>query len=227
MIKPIKPILFAVIVLAATVSAVYTLNLLDQVVNGLTYTYGDLNFDLRWANPYWNFLHILQILLGVIATSTVVNIIFTVKEYVSIKKPSAKATPSQKPAITVSQPTIPSTTVPAATHSVEKPAHVQAAPSTLPSPPAPLPATPPAPASLPADISGLAKCFHCGKLFSQPLRMLDFQGDRPRIVNICPFCNEIIPSSPRQDEGEQDKKLQFKKKSNNHTPKTLASQPTS
>jgi len=222
MIRPIKPILFAVIVLAATVSAFYTLNLLDQVVNGLTYTYGYLNFDLRWANPYWNFLHILQILLGVIAASTVVNVIFIVKQYVPMKKPSAKAASSQKSATTVSQPT-----VPALTHPVEKPLPTQTASSTTPPPPAPIPATPHAPASLPADISGLNKCFHCGKLFSQPLRMLDFQGDRPRIVNICPFCNEIIPSSPHQGETEQDKKFQLKKKNDNHSPRTLASQSTS
>jgi len=98
---------------------------------------------------------------------------------------------------------------------------------TAPQAPPTLATSAPLPKPLSSEIPGLIKCFHCGKAFSQPLRMLDFQGDRPRIVNICPFCNEIIPTSPPQDEKEQNKRLQFKKKNNNHAAKALASQPTS
>ena len=39
---------------------------------------------------------------------------------------------------------------------------------------------------------GMVKCGHCGKIFAQPLRMLEFHEDRPRMINICPFCNELI-----------------------------------
>lgn len=238
--KPIKPILFAAIILVATVSALYTLNLLDQVVNGLTYTYGYLQFDLRWANPYWNLLHITQILLGVIVASTAVNVVFIARKYASMKKQSVKMTLSEKQAITATAPTrtiSPSTrTVPLTMHTVEKTSTTPAAPSATLTPHLPQASSPPsvstleppsAPTPLSSEIPGLTRCSHCGKAFTQPLRMLDFQGDRPRIVNICPFCNEIIPSSPRQDKSEQEKKFQSRKKNNNHTPKTLASQPTS
>jgi len=220
MTKPIKLILFTVIILAATVSAAYTLILLDQVVNGLTYTYGFLQFDLRWAIPYWTFIRITLTLLGVIVVTTVINTIHILRKYVYVKKSSEKMAASQKPTMPVHSPTRP----------VERVQTMPVAPptatSTPPTPPAP---SVPAPRSSPllSDIPGLIKCFHCGKAFTQPLRMLDFQGDRPRIVNICPFCNEIIPTAPRQEEKEQDKRFLLRKKNNNDVPKTFASQTTS
>jgi len=51
-------------------------------------------------------------------------------------------------------------------------------------------------------VSELVKCIHCGKVFSQPLRMLDFHTDRPRIINICPFCNEVIQPVLHREESE-------------------------
>ena len=66
---------------------------------------------------------------------------------------------------------------------------------------------------------GLVRCTNCGKVFSQPLRMLDFHSDRPRIVNICPFCNEVISPTPRQEELERGKKIVQKGKKNNYQAK--------
>jgi len=229
MTKPVKPLLFAVIILAATTSIAYILNLIDQIVHVALYDYG-LQFSLDWAIPYWILLRIVQIFLGVIAASTVFSTIFAFREYAYTKKPSEKMAPIQKPRVVVPLPT----------HPVERPSAMPVAPSAAPTPttptisipPALLPATTPAPSmhaptsgptSEALDISGLTKCFHCGKVFSQPLRMLDFQGNRPRIVNICPFCSEIIPSVPLRDDREQEKKFLFRKK-NNHASKTVAPQ---
>jgi len=79
------------------------------------------------------------------------------------------------------------------------------------------PSTPETPSPLVPSVSGSIKCPHCGKSFTQPLRMLDFQGDRPRIVSLCPFCNEVIPPVFRQGERNQDKKVvPLKGKKNNH-----------
>jgi len=214
MIKPVKPILFAVIILAATVSVAYTLTLYDKIVHGQLYNYG-LQFSVEWANPYWTLMRTMQILLAVIAISTVINTIFTVRKYASRKEPSEKVASSQKPAQTV--PPITSTAEKKTIPPSLKASTVPAAPSAT--------AVPTEPLS--SDIPGLRRCSHCGKTYTQPLRMLDFQGDRPRIVNICPFCNEIMPTAPHQDESDKDKKFQFRKKTNNHTPKPLASQPTS
>jgi len=66
-------------------------------------------------------------------------------------------------------------------------------------------------------MGGLVKCAHCNRVFAQPLRMLDFHSDRPRIINICPFCNEVIPPILRHDGEEREKKLAPKGKRNNQT----------
>ncbi len=212
--RPIKPVLFAIIVIAATASVAYVLNMLDQIVHGQLYHYG-LQFSLDWANPYWNLLRIIQILLGIIAASTAINAILAVRKYFFVEKPSLKAVSTQRPAITFQSPThatsTPKRSVSRIRHPVDrnlnKPVASPPTPvlTTAPSPsvpstmPAPKPKPSPTPAATPnsSEITALTRCSHCGKAFTQPLRMLDFQGDRPRIVNICPFCNEIITASTR------------------------------
>ena len=240
MSKPIKSILFSSIVLAAAATTLYLLNMLDQVIHGQLYNYG-LLFDLAWANPYWTLLRIVQILLGVIAAVTSLDVVLTVRKYVTVKKQTVKMVPGQKHVMSSpaqARPIPPLVrTVPSTTHPVEK---VTSMPTTPTAPPAILSVTPSvrvsqappaAPSAAPSpteplssEISGLIRCNHCGKAFTQPLRMLDFQGDRPRIVSICPFCNEIINTAPRQEEKEKDKRFSFRKKNNDHTPKALASQ---
>jgi len=68
-------------------------------------------------------------------------------------------------------------------------------------------------------VGGLVKCTHCNRVFAQPLRMLDFHSDRPRIINICPFCNEVIPPILRHEEVERGKKSVLKGKKNNQVVK--------
>jgi hypothetical protein len=36
------------------------------------------------------------------------------------------------------------------------------------------------------------ECVHCGEAVTKPLRRLEFDGDRPRIITSCPFCNSVI-----------------------------------
>jgi len=74
----------------------------------------------------------------------------------------------------------------------------------------------PEPLSETQKMGGLVKCTHCNRVFAQPLRMLDFHSDRPRIINICPFCNEVIPPMLRHEE-ERGKKTALKGKKNNQT----------
>jgi len=72
----------------------------------------------------------------------------------------------------------------------------------------------PEPVSETQRVGGLVRCPHCNRVFSQPLRMLDFHSDRPRIINICPFCNEVIPPILRHEEAERGKKVVLKGKRN-------------
>jgi len=234
MTKSIKPILLALINIGATASVLYALNLVDLIVHGQLYEF-DLRFDLAWANPYWNILRIIQVLLGVIAVSNAVNIVLAIRSPASPKKPTEKVVLPPRPAVTapaatrtseraLSKPALETQTMPAPSPLSVAP---HAAPSLAPSATSSSPLAPSAPTTMHSDIPELIRCSHCGKAFTQPLRMLDFQGDRPRVISICPFCNEIIPISQAQDEKEGEKKLFLRKKNGNHSPKTLASQTTS
>jgi len=38
-------------------------------------------------------------------------------------------------------------------------------------------------------------CNKCGKVFTQPLCMFDFKSGKPRLVNVCPYCNTVLAVS--------------------------------
>jgi uncharacterized Zn finger protein (UPF0148 family) len=52
--------------------------------------------------------------------------------------------------------------------------------------------------------------------------MLDFNSDRPRIINICPFCNETANTVAQTEEKEQKQNGKYPSSKNNHMPTTIA-----
>jgi len=84
---PIKSLLFAILIIAATTAADLGLNLLDQIVHGKLYSYG-LQFSYEWASPYWTILRIIQILLGFIATLTLANTVYIYRKYAAQQTPN-------------------------------------------------------------------------------------------------------------------------------------------
>ncbi len=235
----IKRALLAVIALASTAAAAYTLNLLDQIVHGTLYYYG-LQFSYDWADPYWFLLRIIQVLLGITIATTAVHMAFTIRAFMKAGKQrtQAKIAPIPKvmkkvpvatrnvektPPMSVRQPQMPSstTTVPRQRppqQPASKPAFTPQ-PSTTPSP------VTPSPSHTLSNATGSLRCPHCRRSFTQPLRMLDFQGDRPRIVEICPFCNETMRSAPRAEGREQDRDLDkrspIERSTDDSAPKTV------
>ena len=45
-------------------------------------------------------------------------------------------------------------------------------------------------------------CPNCKKTFSRPMVMLDFQGGKSRLVNVCPYCDYVLGRSESQDSSE-------------------------
>lgn len=41
----------------------------------------------------------------------------------------------------------------------------------------------------------IISCPKCKKVFSRPLVMLDFGGGKPKLVNVCPYCNQALGST--------------------------------
>jgi len=171
-----KLLLFTILILVATASAAYVLTLFDNIVHGTLYNYG-LQFSYDWANPYWTLLRTVQVLIGMTAALTVINLIYVYRKYIYTKSQVSLKRDVKK----VMSPSI----------------------------------REPEPARDTQRVGVLVKCTHCNRVFSQPLRMLDFHSDRPRIINICPFCNEVIPPILRHEEAEREgKKTALKGKKN-------------
>jgi len=216
----IKRLLPAVVAVVALALAGYTLASLDQVVQGTLYSYG-LWFSHNGADQYWTLLRVTWSLLAVCAVTIIFNTILIVRP-ASEKPRSLEVLRTPKamkitPTVTQAKETAPivtpitSSTMPPRTTSqpLEKPT------------PKPTPIIAPASPFDGSDIPGLFRCSHCGKAFTQPLRMLDFHSDPPRIVNVCPFCSETMPSASVVKESEQDEKRSLFRKNNNHGQKTF------
>lgn len=178
------PLLFAALIMSVAVSAVYSLTLLDNIVHDTLYDYG-LRFSYDWATPYWTILRTIQALMGL---SAVFALTFTIYVY----RKCVYAKPQIEPIVREEQVSV-STTEP----QIEPNVRVVSS------------GTEPQQRS----VSGLVKCAHCGKTFPQPLRRLDFSSDKPRIVNVCPTCNEEIkPIISRGELERVEKAVQKKKK---------------
>jgi hypothetical protein len=137
-------VLISILALIAAVSVAYLLTILDSIVHHTLYQFG-LQFSYDWANPYWMFLRISLALLGVIAATSSVNIVYFF--WKELRKPEvAKAAEEAK---------------------------AEAAP-------------------LETGVPSLFQCTSCGRSITHPLRMLDFHSQRPKMINICPFCNATV-----------------------------------
>jgi|YelNatPaOPRAMG01_1025707.scaffolds.fasta_scaffold25314_1 DNA-directed RNA polymerase subunit RPC12/RpoP len=47
----------------------------------------------------------------------------------------------------------------------------------------------------------LIACSKCGKTFARPLLMLDFSGERTRLINVCPYCSAKLGENDRSELG--------------------------
>ena len=48
--------------------------------------------------------------------------------------------------------------------------------------------------------SMVISCPKCQKVFSRPLVMLDFASGKPKLVNVCPYCNHLLPNAETEKE---------------------------
>jgi hypothetical protein len=164
-----KQLLFIVPVLVTSVCSAYFLFMLDIIVHGTLYNYG-LQFSYEWANTYWATMRVVQVLLGLNAAFSIAGFLYFYRKYVHVEPKMPKILETKVQTHTTIQ---------------KKPSHLfhKQKPKYEPKPEA---------ASESHVNNGLTRCDHCGKTFSQPLRMLDFHEERPKMIDVCPFCSETI-----------------------------------
>ncbi|MCW3985559.1 MAG: hypothetical protein NWE91_04005 [Candidatus Bathyarchaeota archaeon] len=139
---------------------------IDGIVNVSLYGYG-LQFSDEWAIPYWMFL---QLALGLVGGIACVNVFAIVYEILGRKiVPTPKAVkPRLSPA--------PAPRLKSAPKVVEEKKLVREDDG--------------------VQIAAIPMvCNKCGKVFTQPLCMFDFKSGKPRLVNVCPYCNAILAVS--------------------------------
>jgi hypothetical protein len=202
-----------IVALTALVSTAYTLTLLDQLVNDTLYSYG-LQFSYTWANSYWTLLRVAWALLAISAVAITINTILIIRPRSKEKDRSVRILPTQKMVTNIPPTAQTRERVPVTSHAPSP--QLSAKPPTKPTPIV----APESPYSSP-EATSLFRCTHCGKTFTQPLRMLNFQVDPPRIVNVCPFCNETMPTGTTVKESEQAENRTLFRKNNGHIQKPL------
>lgn len=189
-------LLIAIIGVSAAV--MYAIDQLDKIVNVQLYDY-NLHFSLDWANPYWGLTKIIYISLGAtIIMSTIVLLLGLIKTkkpastLISLKpeKPSPKPTAKPTPAPVYAQPKA----EPAPTPKI---AVVESKPQTATSDTITVKEEEKKTKTNKSTAKQAAQaptgaCPSCKKTFSQPLVMLDFEGGKSKLVNVCPYCNQVL-----------------------------------
>ncbi len=198
-------------VIACAGLALYFLSSLDNIVHGTLYNYG-LQFSYDWASPYWSTFRIIQLLIGSTAIlslfSLVSCLVIVDRTQVHVKQPRKAGVVSQTVAkVEMSVKSEPASERKIVPQPINKEVKSECVKSEVP--------------SAAEKFGGFFRCNHCNRVFSQPLRMLDFQENQPRIISICPFCNEVIQPLIRNNENDNEKRHLLLRRNNDNEKITL------
>jgi len=174
----------------SAVLVIYMVNNLDLIVHGTLYNFG-LQFNNLWANSYWMYLNLIYVSLG--ATFGIAFFAMMVGFYRSrpIVTQTIKVPEKiEKPKISKLKRLQQRKQVPKA--QVDN-----------------------------VNVNNMIiSCPNCKKVFGRPMVMLNFEGGKTRLVNVCPYCNHGLDqindgdkSDPEfhirgQDETESDRRLE-------------------
>jgi uncharacterized Zn-finger protein len=185
-------LLIAIIAVSAVV--MYAINEIDKIVNTQLYGY-QLQFSLDWANPYWSFTRIIYISLG---ATIIMTTIILLLGFIKTKKATQTLT-TLKPEPTIQK--MAPAPQPVYTQPPPKAKVAQAKPQTATTTtitteePKTKTTDKQTPAQVPTGV-----CPSCKKTFGQPLVMLDFEGGKSKLVNVCPYCNQVLGDTEQKIE---------------------------
>jgi uncharacterized Zn-finger protein len=162
----------------STALEAYLLTNIDKIVHADLYNYG-LQFSPDWAIPYWMTLRFIFVFLAIPSILSAAALITSIFGKGEERKPVERVDISQRVGITQKF----------------KPQPTQ---SPQPQPPQ-QPQQPTQPTVAQRDPQQamrenhmLISCPKCKRVFGKPLVMLDFSTGNSRLVNVCPYCNQIL-----------------------------------
>ena len=163
--------------ISLAVGAVVALLQVDMVVHRTLYDYG-LVFDYEWPMTYWMFERLAISLFIGVAGINAFSLVYTFFAEKDLMKAPKQLQLRPKPETMKREP-----------KSVEPdkafPKQEQRQPLM----------------KTTADDDGVEVvalpmvCNKCSKVFTQPLCMFDFKSGKPRLVNVCPYCNAVLAVS--------------------------------
>ena len=160
----------------SAVVMIFLLNNIDSIVHGDLYNYG-LQMSTEWANPYWTYLRLNYVLLGIpIALSVFAIAIGSIGKNDRVAKSVAKPQPQPKPQQVVCQ------------APKQREDSRSSNDGTV----------------LKEDGTMVISCPNCKKVFSRPLVMLNFEGGKTRLVNVCPYCNHLLGNAENEETAKSD-----------------------
>jgi uncharacterized Zn-finger protein len=158
----------------SAVVMIFLLDNIDSIIHGDLYNYG-LQMSTEWANPYWTYLRLIYVMLGVPMVVSLLAIVagfWMTRERVAAsvtKQPQWQ----QKPKRVVCE-----------TPKLKE--EIRSSDETR------------------EDGSMVISCPTCKKVFSRPLVMLNFEGGKTKLVNVCPYCNRVLGSAENGDSSNID-----------------------
>lgn len=172
-LNPKLLLLINVVGIALAVGAIASLYQVGLIVHGSLYNF-DLWFSPEWAIPYWIYE---RVVFGLLIATVGVNA-FSMAYVVFAEK-----TKERKPS-----PVQPRPSVARELRVVEKEKPREERKTQL--------FKPTEVTDDGVEIAALPMvCNKCGKVFTQPLCMFDFKSGKPRLVNVCPYCNAVLAVS--------------------------------
>jgi DNA-directed RNA polymerase subunit RPC12/RpoP len=170
--------------IASAALGIYLLTRFDALIHGQLYDFG-LWFDHAWADAYYSYMQLMYVALGVPIALSFVSILIGFK---SIKEKIP--TPTLKPKLAQPQP--------------------QTAPPLKPKLNQPQPQPKPVVRQeLKAQVkentpaTGIT-CPSCGKVFSRPLVMLNYENGKKKLVNVCPYCSYTLGNAENKQTSKSD-----------------------
>jgi hypothetical protein len=175
--------------IAVSAGAIALLMQVDGLVHGLLYSYG-LRFDYEWATPYWTFFRLsLGLMCGVAGVSafSMLYVIMSRRNlhsqlpitFSSRARASAAAVETQRAEVEKEKEQKEKEQEKKLEQEKELKKDLKKEP-----------------VEDGVEIAALPMvCNKCGKVFTQPLCMFDFKSGKPRLVNVCPYCNALLAVS--------------------------------
>jgi hypothetical protein len=169
-----------IVLLASIISAIVVMFLMtkiDAIVHRQLYSFG-LQYDRSWDRPYNLYTQLMYVGLAVPITLSALGIALSFKKKNSDATEIATAKPAVSKQETIAQPK-----------------------------PQPITCEEPKTKEKEAKNGGsgmVISCPSCKKVFSRPLVMLNFEGGKTRLMNVCPYCNHVLGSAEDEKSQTQD-----------------------